>query len=220
MRTDEFRALHRPGQPLVLPNAWDFASAAALVEAGFAAVGTTSLGVAAALGVPDGHGRTRTATLDLTRILARLPCLLSVDAEAGFSDDPAEVADLAAELANLGAVGINLEDGRPDATLAPIDAQVALLRAVKSRVPELFVNARVDAYWVGGTDPQVRPEAIARARAYQEAGADGVFVPGLVDPGGIAAVVDSVAVPVNILYSPSGPTVRDLAELGVARVST
>src|SRR5690349_23976925 len=123
-----FADLHVPGKPLVLPNAWDFASAAALVDAGFGVLGTTSLGVAAAAGVPDGKGETREQTLALAARLVRLPCQLTVDIETGFGA-PGEVA---AALAGLGVVGVNLEDGRPDAPLAPIDEQCGLIAEVRS----------------------------------------------------------------------------------------
>src|SRR5262245_6566479 len=113
----EFAALHRPGDPLILPNAWDVASAAALVRSGFRAIGTTSLGVAAAAGIPDGAGAARAETLALARRLAGIECLLTVDIEGGFSDDPGAVADLATELYELGAAGVNVEDGRADGTL-------------------------------------------------------------------------------------------------------
>jgi 2-methylisocitrate lyase-like PEP mutase family enzyme len=190
-RMAAFAALHRAGSPLVLPNAWDQASAAALIAAGFPAVGTTSLGVAAAAGMPDGTGVTRGPTLALTRLLGRLPCLLTVDLEGGFSDDPAEVTTLAAEVAAAGAVGINLEDGRDNSRLAPVAGHCELIAAVKARVPGLFVNARTDTYWLGGSGARLE-EALARAVAYRAAGADGVFVPGLNAEADIAAVVAAV----------------------------
>ncbi|MFB7615630.1 isocitrate lyase/phosphoenolpyruvate mutase family protein [Kitasatospora sp. NPDC056181] len=213
-----FAALHhRPGEPLLLPNAWDHASAAALAGQGFAAIGTTSLGVAAAAGLPDGVAATRGETLRLARRLGRGRFLLSVDVESGFSDDPSEVADLAVELASLGAVGINLEDGRADDTLAPVAVHAAKIAAVKAAVPDLFVNARTDTHWLGVTDPG--PETDRRLAAYQQAGADGVFVPGLADPAAIEALAGRLAVPLNILYNPAGPPPARLADLGVARVS-
>lgn len=129
-----FKALHHdPDGPLLLPNAWDHASAAALAGQGFAAIGTTSLGVAAAAGLPDGHAATREETLRLARRLGGGAFLLSVDGEGGFSDDPAEVAGLARELARAGAVGINLEDGRADGTLTP--APSTRRRSPRSRPP-------------------------------------------------------------------------------------
>ena len=217
--TRAFRALHRAGEPLLLANAWDYASAATLLAAGFAAIGTTSLGVAAAHGIPDGHGRACTETVALARRIGRLGCLFSVDVEAGFSDDPAEVADLAAERATAGAAGINLEDGRPDGTLAPVTRQRDLIAAVKARVPDLFVNARTDTHWLAGDRPVRLADALDRAGAYLAAGADGIFVPGLTDPAGIRSLVAAVDAPVNILYAPAGPTVQQLADLGVGRIS-
>ncbi|MDH6132080.1 2-methylisocitrate lyase-like PEP mutase family enzyme [Kitasatospora sp. MAA4] len=210
-----FAALHRADTPLLLPNAWDHASAAALAAQGFAAIGTTSLGVAAAAGLPDGTGVTREETLLLARRLGAGPFLLSVDAEGGFSDDPAQVAELARELAAAGAVGINLEDGRGDGTLTPIALHAAKIAAVKAAVPELFVNARTDTHWLGGRED----ETTARLDAYQEAGADGVFVPALTEPARITALLKGLDVPLNILYSPTGPTLGQLGELGVHRVS-
>lgn len=222
----DFRALHVPGDPLLLPNAWDVASAAALAAAGFPAIGTTSLGVAAAHGLPDGRGAGRDETLALVRRLRGLPVLLTVDVEGGFGGDPAAVADLAAELADAGAAGINLEDGRAiddlreggraGGGLASLEEQVALIGAVKSRVPGLFVNARTDTHWLGAGDVE---EAVARCRAYAAAGADGVFVPGLGDDDAVRTVTGAVGVPVNVLLLP-GLTVPRLAALGVARVST
>ncbi|MFF2960567.1 isocitrate lyase/phosphoenolpyruvate mutase family protein [Streptomyces sp. NPDC057963] len=213
-----FADLHRAGaSPFLIPNAWDHASASALAAQGFPAIGTTSLGVAAAVGLPDGAGATRAETLLLARRLGPGPYLLSVDAESGFSDDPDEVAGLARELADAGAVGINLEDGRHDGTLAPVALHAAKVAAVKAAVPDLFVNARTDTYWLGGG--RAGEETAHRLHAYEQAGADGVFVPGLADPAVIAALVKRLATPLNILYTPSGPTVPQLGDLGVRRVS-
>ncbi|WP_392671326.1 isocitrate lyase/phosphoenolpyruvate mutase family protein [Streptomyces sp. LN785] len=213
-----FTELHHPsdGVPLLLPNAWDHASAQALAAQGFRAIGTTSLAVAAAAGLPDGTGATRAETLLLARRLGAGPYLLSVDAEGGFGDDPAEVAELARELAVAGAVGINLEDGRADGTLVPVELHAAKIAAVKAAAPHLFVNARTDTHWLGG---EHATGTASRLDAYQQAGADGVFVPGLSDPSLIAGLVRNVDVPLNILYSPSGPTVAQLGDLGVRRVS-
>ncbi|WP_224285490.1 isocitrate lyase/phosphoenolpyruvate mutase family protein, partial [Streptomyces sp. LS1784] len=213
-----FAALHhRPGRPLLLPNAWDHASAVALAAQGHPAIGTTSLGVAAVAGLPDGAAATRAETVRLARRLGRGGFLLSVDAESGFSDDPDEVAELAVELAKAGAVGINLEDGRADGTPTPSARHAAKIAAVKAAVPELFVNARTDTYWCGRGAPEA--ETLRRLDAYQRAGADGVFVPGLTDPAAIGRLVGVLAVPLNILWTPTGPGLAELAGLGVARVS-
>lgn len=218
-RFEQFRQLHRPGHPLLLPNVWDVASAALFASAGFTAVGTTSLGVAAAAGRVDGAGVTRAETVQLAERLAALPCLVSVDLEGGFSDDPMEVADLAAHLAAIGVVGINLEDGRIDGSLRPIDRHRAVIEAVKAAAPDLFVNARTDTFWSAARPPDSLADTLPRLAAYLAAGADGVFVPGLADPALIRTLVAEVDAPVNILVSPSGPDLARLAELGVARVS-
>ncbi|MEU9987335.1 isocitrate lyase/phosphoenolpyruvate mutase family protein [Streptomyces sp. NPDC048045] len=202
---------HQPGEPLLLPNAWDHASAVALAARGFPAIGTTSLAVAAAAGLPDGRGATREQTLCLARTLGAEPFALSVDAEDGFGEDPDDVAELASELWAAGAVGINLEDG-----LGPAARHAAKIAAVKRAVPALFVNARTDTYWLGDGD---ETETLHRLDAYQQAGADGVFVPGLSDPDRIGALVRRVRAPLNVLYSPAGPTVSRLAGLGVGRIS-
>ncbi|BCB77215.1 isocitrate lyase/phosphoenolpyruvate mutase family protein [Phytohabitans flavus] len=214
-----FRDLHYGERPLVLPNAWDYASAAALAARGFVAVGTTSLGVAAAAGKPDGTAATRDETVDLARRLQRLPCLVSVDIEGGFSEDPDEVADLVAELAALGVVGVNVEDGRPDGTLTPLDHQLSVIGGIKSRVPELFVNARTDTHWQRRPTPAALEEALRRAREFADAGADGVFVPGVTGDAAIGALVEMAGVPLNVLFVP-GLDLDRLAALGVRRVST
>ncbi|GIM93343.1 isocitrate lyase/PEP mutase family protein [Paractinoplanes toevensis] len=228
----DFRALHRPGTPLLLPNAWDVASALALAEAGFAAIGTTSLGLAAAAGLPDGEGYGRAETLALVRALrGRLGVPLTVDIEAGFGGGPAEVAELAAALADAGAAGINIEDGRPGGTLAPIQAQAELIAAIRGRVPTLFINARTDTHWLpapsSAAPASAAPasaaadlgETLARAEAYLEAGADGIFVPAVADDEEIRVLVGELAVPLNVLLLP-GMSMARLAGLGVARVST
>ncbi len=137
--------------------------------------------------------------------------------ENGFSDDPAEVADLAVELAEYGVVGVNLEDGRPDGTLTPATVHTAKIAAIKAAVPALFVNARTDTRWLAVPDPA--EETGRRLAAYEQAGADGLFVPGLTDPAAVARIRGTVTAPLNILWSPTGPTLAELAALGVARVS-
>lgn len=199
-----FADLHRPGDPLLLPNAWDYGSAAILAAQGFPAIGTTSLGVAVAAGLPDGQGATRDETILLAKRLRRLPCYLTVDLEQGFSDDPHEVADLVAE---LGADGVNLEDGVRDP-----DLLYRKIKAVKQARPDVFVNARTDTYWLGEGPLE---ETRRRLELYLEAGADGIFVPGLKEPAAIEQLARLA--PLNVLY---GLPLKQLAELGVARVST
>ncbi len=180
-----FAELHGGPLPLLLPNAWDVPSALAFVAAGYPAIGTTSLGVAASLGVPDGRSATREPSLALARALVRLPVLVSVDCEDGYSDDPAAAAAYVAALAELGVAGVNLEDSA-DGRLVEPDAFAAKVAAVKDAAPGVFVNARVDTYWFH-QDESVEA-TVARASAYVEAGADGIFVPGLADEDAIREI--------------------------------
>jgi 2-methylisocitrate lyase-like PEP mutase family enzyme len=214
----DFSAAHHGGEPLLLPNAWDFVSAAALAAMGFGAIGTTSLGVAAAAGLPDAAGLARDATLALARVLAVLPAHITVDIESGFSESPEEVAEFTAALVELGIAGVNIEDGRADGALADPGHMAEVIAAVKRRCPDLFLNARTDPYWLGLDRPLER--SLERARWYREAGADGIFVPGAVTAADISTLVDRVDGPLNILFSPAHVPLADLAALGVARVST
>lgn len=213
--TKAFHDLHHRAEPLVLPNAWDFGSAAVLAAAGFPAIGTTSLGVAVAAGLADGTGVTRDETLSLATRLVCLPVPVTVDIEGGFSEDRDAVAEYVARLAALGIAGVNLEDGRADTALADPGHQAELIAAIKSRTPELFVNARVDTYWLR----LEQDSTLVRAERYAQAGADGIFVPGVTDPAAIERIVAAVPLPVNMLFSAVGPSIAELAELGVRRVS-
>ncbi len=208
-----FADLHQGPLPLVLPNAWDVPSALALVEAGFPAVGTTSFGVASSLGRPDGGRATREANLALARDLASLPVPVSIDLEDGYSDDPDEVA---AYVAGLDVAGINIEDST-DQRLVPPEAFAAKVAAIKAHCPEVFVNARVDTYWLH--QDETVEATLTRAARYTEAGADGIFVPGARDPEVLRALAQGVAPPLNVLAIPGTPVER-LGELGVRRVST
>ncbi|QIM20797.1 isocitrate lyase/phosphoenolpyruvate mutase family protein [Phycicoccus sp. HDW14] len=209
-----FADLHRPGDPLVLPNAWDVGSARAFVAAGFAAVGTTSLGVAASHGLVDGTGSDRDHTVALASdlVAAHLGCPVTVDLADGYSTDPGRVAEL---VAGLGVAGVNLEDSTAGVLVDPA-VHAARLLAVRDRAPGVFVNARTDVLWLGGTDLD---EAVDRLRRYADAGADGVFLPGATDPAAIERDVAAVDRPLNVLATPALPLSR-LAALGVARVST
>lgn len=212
-----FHELHgAAAEPLLLPNAWDVPSALAFLDAGFAAIGTTSFGVASSLGRPDGERATRDANLTLARALSSLPAYISVDIEDGYGDDPEQVAAYVAELAAAGAAGINIEDSSAERLIVP-DEHAAKVGAIKERCPSLFVNARVDTYWLG-QDATPR-ETLARAARYVRAGADGVFVPGASEPAVLREICESVPVPVNTLVIP-GLSLSELAELGVRRVST
>ena len=208
-----FRELHDGDLPFLLPNAWDVASALAFAAAGFPAVGTTSFGVAAAAGHPDGGRSTKDATASLAAQLARLPVPVSTDIEDGYDDDPDAVA---AYVAALGVAGINIEDSTEEALVAP-QAHAAKVAAIKRAAPGVFVNARVDTYWLG-QDATVAA-TLERAAAYVAAGADGVFVPGATDPGELRELSGAIPVPLNVLVVPD-LSLAELGELGVRRVST
>lgn len=208
-----FHDLHHQGVPFVLPNAWDVPSALAYLADGFAAIGTTSFGVSSSAGRPDGVRATRDANIALAAALAPLPCHVSVDVEDGYSDDPDAVAEY---VARLPIAGINIEDST-DQKLIDAGLAAAKVAAIKRRKPELFVNARVDTYWLH--QEANTATTIERALRYVEAGADGIFVPLANDRAQLAEITRHVPRPVNTLPVP-GLTLAELGELGVARVST
>jgi 2-methylisocitrate lyase-like PEP mutase family enzyme len=213
LRSMTFRDLHDADLPLLLPNAWDVASALAFVDAGFPAIGTTSFGVAATAGHPDGGRSTREDTLALARRLTALPAYVSADVEDGYDDDPQEVAEY---VASLGVAGINIEDSTAERLIDPA-AHAAKVAAIKRRNPDVYVNARVDTYWLHH-DADV-PATLARAHAYVEAGADGIFIPGATQPADLREFTSGIPVPVNVLVVPA-LSLAELAELGIRRVST
>jgi 2-methylisocitrate lyase-like PEP mutase family enzyme len=221
------RALHVPGEPLVLVNAWDAGSAAVIAKAGAQAIATTSAGAANALGYPDGQHVTREQMLSMVApIAAAVDLPVTADMEAGYGDSPDDAAATAKGLLEVGGVGLNLEDTADsgDDPLLPIDAFVAKLAAVKdageqAEIP-LVLNARTDVFIGQVGDPATRLErAVERGRAYLDAGADCVFVPAVADRATIGALVDGIGGPVSILAGPGSPTLEELAALGVARVS-
>jgi 2-methylisocitrate lyase-like PEP mutase family enzyme len=213
--TDVLRSLHIPGNPLVLPNAWDAASAKAVVAAGFPVVATTSAGVAAALGYEDHEGAPAGEMLAAAaRIAGAVDVPVTVDAEAGYGLEPAE---LVTALKSAGAAGCNLEDtDHATGRLRDASAHAEWLRAVRGAAPELVINARIDVFLRG--DGEVR-EALERAHSYLEAGADCVYPIGLADREALSTFVAQAGGPVNVLASPNAPTLAELAELGVARIS-
>jgi 2-methylisocitrate lyase-like PEP mutase family enzyme len=208
-----FADLHHRDRPLLLPNAWDVPSALAFLDAGFEAIGTTSFGVASSIGRPDGARSTKDANLGLARQLSRLAAYVSLDVEDGYADEPDQVADYVAQ---LDVAGINIEDSSGE-RLIPVEAHAGKVAAIKRRRPDLFVNARVDTYWLG-QDATVET-TLERAARYVAAGADGVFVPGAAEPDVLRKLTSAIAVPVNVLVTPA-LSFDELAELGVRRVST
>ena len=225
---ERLRSLQVPGRPLVLPNAWDAATARAVVAAGFPVVATTSGGVAAALGYEDHEGAPPEEMLAAAgRIAKAVDVPVTVDAEAGYGMEP---ADLVAALREVGAAGCNLEDTDHAAeTLRDPAQHAARLRAVRDAASAtgygLVINARIDvflsAFLAGSETPQeeLTDEALERARLYVEAGADSVYPIVLWEPEPMRRFIAEAPAPVNILRTPRVPSIAELAELGVARIS-
>src|SRR4051812_45970234 len=228
-RCELLRSLHRPGVPLLLPNAWDVATARAVVAAGFPVVATTSGGVAATLGYEDHEGAPADEMLAAAARIARgVDVPVTVDAEAGYGMEP---ADLVAALRSAGAAGCNLEDTDHAAgSLRDPDRHAEWLRAVRQAASEdgysLVINARVDVFLGpflagagAGTQEELVPGALRRANAYLDAGADCAFPITLWEADALRRFMSEVRGAVNVVRLPQAPPLAELAALGVARVS-
>jgi 2-methylisocitrate lyase-like PEP mutase family enzyme len=220
------RSLHQDGV-LVLPNAWDAGSAALIAAAGAQAVATTSAGVSWAWGRPDGQNLTRDEMVEaIARIAAAVDVPVTADVEGGYGAEPDAVAATVRAVVDAGAVGINLEDSAaPGGPLYGPATQAERLRAARAAatdagLPELWINARTDVFLFAIGDPADRlDDVLARAAAFGDAGADSVFVPGLVDLDTLASLTSKVALPVNAMAGPGAPDVAALRAAGVRRVS-
>lgn len=217
-----FKALHVPGDPLVLFNIWDAGSARVVAEAGAKAIATGSYGVAEAQGFKDGETfGLEDALTNLRRIVGITDLPVTIDMESGYGAGPQEVGRSVAKAREAGAVGINMEDRMPGASeLTPIGEQAARIEAAAAS--GLFVNARCDAlrgHPVEEHGPGLVAEVLERARAYADAGASGLFVPFTASRSYIAAICDGSPLPVNVLWAPAFGTRAEIAELGVARIS-
>lgn len=221
-RRARFRALHSAERLFVMPNPWDVGSARLLAWCGFEALATTSAGFAWSIGKLD----QKTSRAELVAHVASLATAtslpLNVDSERCFPDDPGGVPETVALLAEAGAAGFSIEDYDP-ATDAMDDIKVAAERVAQAaevahRLTEpMVLTGRAENHIRGMDDLD---DTIARLIAYRDAGADVLYAPGLSDIDQIAAVVDAVGVPVNVLALPNGPTIAELASVGVRRVST
>lgn len=210
------RALHQGPDILVLPNVWDCASARIVEEAGFPAIATTSAGIANALGYPDGQRIARDEMLAAVRRISRCVAVpVTADLEAGYGD----IEATAAGMAESGAVGLNLEDASGD--VAEHVRKIAAVRRVGRDIGVHFViNARTDLYLDGVGDPATRfDRACERLRAYRDAGADCLFIPGVTEEETIRRFVAALRFPINVLAGAGTPPIPRLQELGVARVS-
>lgn len=220
MVRSKIAVLHDGPRPFRLVNAWDACSARVLAGAGAPAIGTTSFGVAASLGATDGeHLPWATMRAVVASIVAAVDVPVTADIVAGWGDVGASVSDVVA----AGAVGINLEDSRPDAPGQLFDTAEQRDRLAAARAaggPNLFVNARCDVWFGAAIDDAERLDAAsARVEAYASAGADGIFVPGLVDPAALRVVADAARLPVNVLADPRLLGDDELADAGVRRIS-
>ncbi len=221
-RFEIFRRLHHAPPLLRLPNCWDPATARIYEVAGFPAIATSSAAIANTHGVPDGECLDVSAHLAaIARITTAVNVPISVDFESGYAADTAKLGRNIARLATTGAAGYNLEDSRIKGELYATEVQCERIAAAKAAAPMLFLNARTDMFLDGIGDPQSRLErTLQRLRAYLDAGADGIFVPGIADEATISEIARAFRKkPLNILAGPETPPVAELERFGVARVS-
>lgn len=226
-KAERLRKLHQGPKILIFPNAWDVISARIVEDLGFPGVATTSAGVAAVLGYPDGQRIPRGEMLDMVRRIARaVQVPVTADLESGYGGTPTEMAETAREAIDAGAVGLNLEDvtGDDENSLVELPLQLEKIAAVKEAsasagVP-LVINARTDIYLIPIGPAETRfDRTVERLRAYRKAGADCVFAPGVRDAETIRKLVKAIDAPLNILLQPGGAPLGELERLGVARAS-
>ncbi|WP_257141267.1 isocitrate lyase/PEP mutase family protein [Priestia megaterium] len=228
LKFQNFQQLHKESYAFVLPNAWDVISAKIFEKNGFPAVATTSAGIAMSLGYTDGEKIPFEQMLGaVKRIINSVNIPVSVDLESGYGRSINEVVDNARQIILAGGIGINLEDGTGDLDSPILDVSLQVERISEIRllskslkVP-LFINARTDLYWLNIGDLDLRlQEAISRGKAYQKAGADCIFIPGLYDIESIKKVRQELSCPINLLSGPNLPSINTLAQVGIERIST
>jgi 2-methylisocitrate lyase-like PEP mutase family enzyme len=221
-RRERFKALHAANELFVMPNPWDIGSARLLAAAGFEALATTSAGFAWALGKHDQTVTRDELVAHVKEIAAATDLPLNVDSERCYPDDPGGVAQTVALLAEAGTAGFSVEDYDPatqsvDEIGVAAERVAAVVEASRNLPEPMVVTARAENHIRGSDDLD---DTIARLIAYRDAGADALYAPGLVDLDQIASVVAAVEIPLNVLILPGGPTVAELAGVGVRRVST
>ncbi len=226
-KAELLRKLHAGPRVLVLPNAWDVASARVLEELGYPAIATTSAGVAFSLGYPDGQRVSRDEMLEVVaRISRAVRVPVTADMESGYGTTPKDMAETAKAIVAAGAVGLNFEDviGDTESSQVDIKLQVEKIRTIREvsaslGVP-LVINARTDIYLMPiGPEATRFERTVERLRAYRAAGADCVFAPGVKERGLIEKLVKAVEAPLNILVTPGCPPIAELEKFGVARAS-
>jgi len=230
-RAQRFRRLHQPGEPFILANVWDAASAHVVATAGAQAIATSSGAVSWAHGVQDGGNLDLdTVRVSLQEIVAAAGDLpVSADIESGYAQDPNGVAASVAAAIAAGVVGINLEDSgapadSPTAPLYSLDDQTARIAAARQAAErtgsQLFINVRTDVFLFGvGAEEGRYDDVVTRARAYRDAGADGLFVPGLLDLDLLSQIHHATDLPLNAMWLPGAPSPAELAKAGIARLS-
>lgn len=220
MSVQAFRKLHANQSPLMLGNVWDAHSAQLAVNAGFEALGTSSHAIANLLGYEDGQNMSfEEHFFIIERIVKSVNVPVSVDFEAGYSDDPETVATYVKKLVDVGVVGINIEDGivkNGKRHLESADLLAAKIQAIKATT-ELYINARADTYTTKHED--ALGETIRRGRRYQEVGADGLFVPLIENSSDIQALTREVSLPLNVFLTPNLLPYDELGSIGVKRIS-
>jgi 2-methylisocitrate lyase-like PEP mutase family enzyme len=221
-RAVAFQALHEGPGIFVIPNPWDIGTARVLAGLGFQALATTSAGMANSLGRQDGEVRRREALDHAQQIVDATPLPVSADLENGFGDQPDACAKTVRRAAKVGLVGCSIEDAtkRPDEPVFPLEQAVARVKAAATAARKLsfpfMLTARAENYLYGRADLD---DTIARLKAYEEAGADVLYAPGLRDIDEIKRVCESVSKPVNVLALKGGPNIAELETAGVRRVS-
>jgi 2-methylisocitrate lyase-like PEP mutase family enzyme len=216
----KFHRLHEGPALLVLANAWDAGSARMIESVGAPAAATTSAGVAWSLGYPDGEALPLPLLVStIAGIVRAIDVPLTVDLEGGYADDPEIVGETVARIIDVGAIGINIEDGAASPDL--LCAKIAHAKRAGARLGvNLFVNARTDVYLRDLAPKSARvAETLTREERYREAGADGIFVPGLVDPVDIRVIATKATLPLNVMASRDLPPAAELVRLGVRRLS-
>jgi len=223
-KLQNFKKMHDSDDLLLLPNAWDLLSALVLAQSGFKAIATSSWGVANALGYSDGE---KIEFKQLFTLINKMTSLIdipvSVDIESGYSDDIKVIADNVLKLADIGAVGINIEDSSKDnTTLISTTKHCQILERIRSELDnngysDFFINARTDTYFL--LDNPLS-ETINRSKAYLESGANGIFVPGLSSDEDISNLIGAVNAPINVMSLPHLTDIKHLEKLGVKRFST
>jgi 2-methylisocitrate lyase-like PEP mutase family enzyme len=226
-KADALRAMHQTPPILLLPNAWDAVSARLFVKAGARAIATTSAGVAATLGYPDGEQVPRDAMVEVVARIARVVDVpVTADIEAGYAKSPEGLAETIRAVIDAGAIGFNLEDatGNSLRPLFEVEEQIERIRAARQTGERagvrVVINARTDVYLAKVGELGGRfAETVRRANAYREAGADCLFVPGVTDLATITELVRKISGPLNVLAGPGMPSAGELQRIGVARLS-